>query len=317
MKPYILVPIIVGSALLLTGGVVLAIGISNQQNLKTVSNTYEITDAFSDIKVDVSSAKVNFYVSEDSSVKVIYEGLKKDAPDASVKDNIFTITQNQNKKWYEYIFSFDWFVSRKFSIYLPSGEYENLNIKLSSGDLTMPKDFTFRSVNVKVSSGSITSSASSKNELNYESSSGKINISDVTAKTMNIKTSSGSVTLSNANISDDINIGVSSGKVVLSDVSGANLDVKTSSGSITLKNTVITNNIKAKVSSGSVYFEDSDAETLDIEVSSGSVSGTLLSSHIFSAHSSSGRVNVPETTEGGLCRINVSSGSINITIKNP
>jgi hypothetical protein len=54
---------------------------------------------------------------------------------------------------------------------------------------------------------------------------------------------------------------------------------------------------------------------MNIETSTGSVKGTILTPKIFMIRSDTGKINVPETTTGGICRIRTSTGNISITIK--
>ena len=52
-----------------------------------------------------------------------------------------------------------------------------------------------------------------------------------------------------------------------------------------------------------------------IKTSTGDVEGTLLSEKIFSIHTSTGKVKVPNTNNGGTCEIKTSTGDIEIQIK--
>ena len=61
---------------------------------------------------------------------------------------------------------------------------------------------------------------------------------------------------------------------------------------------------------GDVEIEGSDAGTVNIETDTGDVSGHFLTSKWFSAFSDTGNVTVPNTPEGGECRIQTDSGDI-------
>jgi DUF4097 and DUF4098 domain-containing protein YvlB len=52
-----------------------------------------------------------------------------------------------------------------------------------------------------------------------------------------------------------------------------------------------------------------------LKTTSGSVKGSLLTPKIFYTDTTSGSVDVPRSTEGGLCEIQTTSGSIRITIE--
>ena len=61
-------------------------------------------------------------------------------------------------------------------------------------------------------------------------------------------------------------------------------------------------------------FDKLDAENLEIETGTGDVRGTLLSSKIFMVKTSTGDIDVPETTTGGICKVKTSTGEVYIRI---
>jgi cytoskeletal protein RodZ len=65
---------------------------------------------------------------------------------------------------------------------------------------------------------------------------------------------------------------------------------------------------------GDVTFEGSDAASIKVETSSGDVTGTLLSDKIFRYKANTGRVELPQTTTGGVCDITTDTGDIIIRI---
>ena len=72
-------------------------------------------------------------------------------------------------------------------------------------------------------------------------------------------------------------------------------------------------NIEA--STGNVNLNEVDAETIYVKVSTGNISGVILTPKTFEAHASTGKVNVPKDTTGGLCTLIASTGNINVSIK--
>ena len=65
---------------------------------------------------------------------------------------------------------------------------------------------------------------------------------------------------------------------------------------------------------GDVTFDRSDASELYVDTSTGDVTGTFLTSKIFITNTTTGKIDVPETTEGGVCKINTTTGKIIIDI---
>ena len=109
-------------------------------------------------------------------------------------------------------------------------------------------------------------------------------------------------------------IKVSTGKTQLSGVTCKSFASEGSTGKINLKNTVAENSIKIDRGTGDVTFDSCDAENITVTASTGDVKGTLKTDKIFSAKTSTGKVRVPDSTEGGRCYITTSTGDIDISV---
>ena len=57
-----------------------------------------------------------------------------------------------------------------------------------------------------------------------------------------------------------------------------------------------------------------DAEEIYVTTGTGSVHGTLLTNKIFQVRASTGKIDVPESWEGGKCKITTTTGSVKISI---
>ena len=163
----------------------------------------------------------------------------------------------------------------EFNLYLTESTINSLNINNKTGDIEI-KGFTFNSVVIESSTGDIEIDNSSLGNLSIDSSTGDVELTGVTASKLDITTSTGDTELVKVVVSDDFNM---TGKT------------------------------------GDLYFEEFDAKNIYITLSTGDVKGTLLSSKIFNANSKTGNVSVPETYEGGICKIKVSTGNIRISYK--
>ena len=108
---------------------------------------------------------------------------------------------------------------------------------------------------------------------------------------------------------------VSTGKTLLKDISCGNLVSGGSTGDITLENVIASGLISIRRSTGDVKFDHCDAAELSVQTDTGDVTGTLLSEKIFFTESDTGRIEVPETTSGGKCKIKTDTGKIIISIK--
>lgn len=72
--------------------------------------------------------------------------------------------------------------------------------------------------------------------------------------------------------------------------------------------------IRIATDTGHIRVEGVSAGELALSVSTGDVNGSLLSEKVFLAQSDTGRIEVPETTTGGVCKIVTDTGSIRITV---
>ena len=315
MKKIVLIPIIVGSALLITGGIIFAVGLANAKQNKLVSRDVDLSEySINGFDFDIDTADVTFKVSTDSNKTIAIKEYEKQTHSVEVKNNVLSINGVDKRKWYDFLFNFN-FKSPSIEISLPAGEYANLKIKNSTGDIDIPKEFTFQTADIKLSTGNIDFASSVNKGIDIKTSTGDISYSGESCQSLTIKTSTGNVNIKNSNIDENLNIEVDTGHVLLKNVKCENAQVETSTGWISLEDTLINKHLDLKTSTGDVKFTDSDAETIKIKTSTGDVKGTLLTSKIFAVSSSTGKINVPVSTEGGLCEISTSTGDVIITIK--
>lgn len=112
-----------------------------------------------------------------------------------------------------------------------------------------------------------------------------------------------------------ISADMSTGDVRIENLRTGDVEINVSTGDVILKNIIAENEIRIDASTGDVNFDGCDAGGIYVNVSTGDVTGSLLSPKIFMADSSTGAVEVPGTSEGGICEINTSTGDIEIDIE--
>ena len=278
------------------------------------TNTYEINEEFSDIKLNTETADILFAVSDDNTGRVVCYEAEKMKHSVSVQDGTLTVSVVDDREWYEHIgISFH---SPKVTVYLPKAEYASLVIKGSTGDITLPKDFTFGRMDLSLSTGHVNILASSFGLMRIETSTGDIRLQDLSAGELDLTVSTGHVDAQSVFCEGNVGICVSTGDTRLTDISCNSINSNGGTGSITLKNVVTEEIISIERSTGDVRFEGCDAGELEINTDTGNVTGSLLSSKVFIAHSDTGKIDVPETTSGGKCKITTDTGDIRIEIIN-
>ena len=161
-------------------------------------------------------------------------------------------------------------------LYLPTNNYESLVISGDTFDTKIEGAFSFE-------------------KLSISSDTGDVFIKNVSVGECNIKSDTGDIKIYNSNL------GV--------------LKTIADTGDITLSNTIVVNDFTHKAETGDVIFKSFDAKNIYIVLDTGDVKGTLLSSKIFMIITDTGEEKVPETTTGGICKIETDTGDINISIE--
>lgn len=271
--------------------------------------TKEQIDSFHSIEIDSGECEIEFVpcAGDDRQVEVIDADCK-----VKVEQGVLKITQNEEKnKWYEYIWNFN---DKKITISMPESKYESIDIKVSSGDVEMPDNFTFEQGNLTASSGDIKFGASVTGALNVITSSGDIELDSVSAESFNLNAPSGEIKMRSAETAGEMVIGTSSGDVELRSVNCGRLEIETTSGEQKLKNVVAKGELWASSTSGDISADRCDGEDVIFETTSGDVKGKLLSEKKFSTETSSGDVDIPQSGSGncGSCTVTTTSGDIEI-----
>jgi len=281
----------------LAGALVLLVlaGIGRSIYLKSseVIKTYVIEETYNEIRIDGNTFDVNIYSSNNNENKVVYSENKKVVIETRVIAGVLIVTQDDNRKFYDKLFNF---TNYKVDLYLTSDLIDSLNIEGNTGDIEVNKGFTFKDVNISNSTG----------DIEFESH---------VLNNINIKNSTGDIEMKNSNISGDLNVETKTGDIELVNVNCNKLDIKISTGDTELVNTLVNEDFNMNGTTGDVELNGFDASNIYIVLSTGDVKGTILSSKIFNAKSQTGRVNVPETYVGGICKITTSTGNIKISYK--
>ena len=288
------------AALVALGGILFAGVMANYEwdftKLSTVTyvtNTYEAHGEFDEISIHVDTTDIEFVPTEDGDCRIVCFEAEKARHSVTVQNGSLTIKMRDTRNWYDHVcISLG---SPKMTVYLPQKEYSALFIATDTGDIHIPKDFTFESIQIDGNTSEVDCFASVADLLEIELRTGDIHIDSITAEQVNLTTTTGEITVNDATTKNGI-------------------DIKTDTGTITLKNVVAAGSLSVKSDTGDVRFEDSDAAQISIKTSTGDVTGTLLSEKVFITDSSTGRISVPKTTAGGKCEITTDTGDIRIDI---
>jgi DUF4097 and DUF4098 domain-containing protein YvlB len=311
----------IGAALVIIGAIIFVAvmtayrwDFSKLGSAKYETNTYEITEDFSSICVNTETADILFVASEDGTCRVVCYESEKTRHSVEVRDGTLTVAMVDERAWVDHIgFSFK---TPKITVYLPASEYASVCIKESTGDVEIPKNFSFESMDISISTGDVKNYASASGMVKIKASTGDILVEGVSAGAMDISVTTGKVTASDVNCQGDVTINVSTGKAEVTNLRCVNLTSDGSTGNIKLNNVIADELLSVERSTGDVRLDGCDAGELYLKTTTGSITGTLLTEKVFQAKSTTGRVDVPNTITGGRCAASTTTGNIEISITN-
>lgn len=283
----------------------------NQTKISRV--THEITQEVHSIEIDVKTADVVLIRSSDGASRAVCDQREKMPYQVSVEDGTLKIKALDLRKWYDYI-SFFSFGSPKVTLYLTEELYQSITVRTDTGDLQIPRDFSFGTAEVSTSTGDIDWHASKCEKLKLLSDTGTVTVNSAfCVQDLSVETDTGDIHLSSINSEGALNLSCDTGKIHLMDVTCRDASVETNTGDVVFKNTQA-ETLTAQTSTGDVRFDFSDAQTIRVTTDTGDVQGTLNSPKVFIPRTATGRIDVPKTTDGGICEITTDTGDISIKI---
>ncbi len=310
--------LVIASLLIVAGCVTFAVSMSmNDWNFSALSTVkydtsiHEINDDFDYISISTDTADIVFAVSDND--KCIVECFEDVNAKHTVKaeDDTLTINVIDEKAWYDYI-GVD-FSSPTITVYLPKTEYATLSVIESTGDITIPKDFKFKSVDISASTGDIESCASSSDLLKIHTSTGDICVESASVGSLDLSVTTGTVYLDDVSCKNSLSIKVSTGISSVNNVECTTLNSSGDTGDIILNNVTANDELNIKRTTGNVSFNNSDACEIFVETDTGDVTGTLLSDKVFITRTDTGDIDVPDSVTGGKCEVSTNTGDIKFT----
>lgn len=277
-----------------------------------ITNTYEFDSNYHEIFLQTDTADIRFVPSETDKTSVICYEAEKQKHSVSVEEGRLAIELEDTKKWYEHIrFSAD---IPSITVCLPKGDYAELFVKATTGDLSLSEQFHFGKVDIEKSTGDVNCKAFTSGEVKIKTTTGDISVADIAAEKLELTVSTGKVTVSDVTCAGDVAIHLTTGKVKVTDLNCQNLASTGTTGDLSLKRVIAQGQLCAERSTGDVKLEECDAAELSIVTTTGDVRGSLLTDKVFLVQTSTGDTDVPKSTTGGKCEITTKTGDIRLTI---
>lgn len=307
--------LIIAAIFTIAGGIVLALTIGSyikNANANMITNNYVVEDAYNKISLDVKTINIEIVSSEDDKTRIDVVEEEKIHHTYKVENNTLIIGVEDNTTWKDHIgFHFG---TMKLTLSIPNESYEELIVKISTGDITLNGTYSFKDVNIKLSTGDVIIKTNVENMLTIETSTGDQTLEDINVKKAHLEASTGKISIKNVVFSDEVSLKTTTGNKTLTNVKAPSMEIHASTGKTTLNQTVIEGNLLIDVTAGDIKFNKSDAGTIDITTSTGDVRGSLLTPKTFAIEHHTGDAKVPPTS-GGLCKIKTDTGDIVITIE--
>ena len=312
--------IITAIVLLVTGIVicgvsfgVLGFDLGKLSTVTYVTNTYDVSEKFQNISIDGDTENIKFVFSEEEKCRVVCFEEENDLHTVGVEDQTLTIEKKDRKGfWWNVSIATE---SPSITVYLPEKVYKELSIESDTGDVEIPKEFSFDTIDVNLDTGDMSCLASAEGDIRVRTDTGHITIADVTAAGMLLSSDTGKMELSDVKISGDLEIQEHTGKVVLENVKCRNFTSDGDTGSLVMTNVTASGEFNLERNTGDIEFHGCDAETIYVETDTGDVTGTLLTDKVFITETDTGSVDVPKSVTGGRCEISTDTGDIRIEIQ--
>lgn len=245
-------------------------------------------EAFDELYVDADISDVFIRIGNEN--KVSYRLPEELTPEITQDEKKLSIISKKKKRTFDIMFGY--IQNQYIIIEVSEKDLKNLNINLSSGDITI-EDIDIEG-RLKTSSGDIyITGCENGKDIDLKVSSGSIKVIDSNFENINQKQSSGDTNIEN----------VEANKVTMSQSSGT-----------TMLDSLTTDSLEAKVSSGSFDMTNSTSKEAKITATSGDIDINKTSSDKLYLHVTSGDVDldVVGKEEDFDYSINVTTGSVKL-----
>ena len=283
-----------------------------------------------DIKIDIQSADIVIKPSDNNEIGINYRG-----PESLLNKLDITVTVNngqlsvvQKNDFPFHFFVFGNFTPRVLTISLPESYSKNIDLKNTSGDLTITGNYSLNDFRSHTTSGDSNISTLTCTNFSLDSTSGDITLGDINSQKTNISLTSGQIkadtltgdgnitcssgTIQLGSLTGKSNISTTSGDISVLSFSGSG-SISCTSGDITLTSTKSTGDLSVKTFSGSVVLAIGKDASYDIEAicTSGDISSDFPLSFSDSGKSVGGQVG-----SGTFSHLSVHTTSGDIHFKN-
>lgn len=312
MKKGTIISLIVAAVLLLIGSVLLALGFSDAGGWENITSqgekTYVVNEPFTSIQVEATVCDVTF-VKTDGEFRAVCPDSEKLSYTVTVEEGTLCVRQVDMHRWYDFIGIN--LGKQEITLYLPDSQYDVLCIGSDTGDLFVPKDFSFAVAELSTSTGNTEFAAAVAERITASTSTGDVTFFGSMPAIVQVNTTTGDVTLQDMACGNCF-VKATTGKLHLVNLTCQTLDCESSTGDHHLQGVVAVEYINAISTTGGVELLGCDAPMLTIQTDTGDIVGVLLSPKEFFAHTGTGTEQIASHsgTVSGQCYVNSRTGDI-------
>lgn len=293
--------------------------------VKYESVTKEIDESFIGIYIEGDTEDVRILPSEDGKCRIEFYEADDERHSVEIKDGILTVSKKRNVKWYSRLFCFQ---RAKITLYLPSDMYESLTVDIATGDVDIKVgekektgcvqiggDTYFNNIKINVTTGDIYCSAYSLGNLEITATTGNVAVEKSRAKTLDITLTTGNASLNEVMYTEDVFIDRTTGDVKIKYSECRSLTLTGTTGKTEINGSYVHGRFESVCTTGNTYVSHFDASEIKIESTTGDVTASFYTEKIVYATATTGKIDVPKSTSGGLCEITTTTGDITVTIE--
>ena len=312
MKKRTIIALIVAVLLVVAGCVVLMLGLSfaGDSAAQSVLTEQEvlISESFESVVIDTEDCNVTFVPFKgDADARVVIREREAISHSVLVEEGTLRIRMMDNRQWTDHI-GVNW-ESMEMTVYLPEAEYASLQVRTDTGNIAVSEEPSFKEMILRSDTGDIYCDDTTTENLDCMTITGDITVRGGTPTKVKLHSGTGNLKTSGVN-GTEIHLKTDTGEVDTEHVTTKMFTCSSNTGEVKLEGVLAEEYLQIRTDTGDVGVENCDAGRVDIETDTGDVSGHFLTPKWFSAFSDTGNVTVPNTPDGGECRIQTDSGDI-------
>ena len=274
MKKRTMIALIVAAALIVTGGIILVLGLSfaggSNGESKLVRQEITIQENFDNIAIDTVDCDVKFAMfsgRDDCMVEIrSYKSVKHTA---TVEDGTLKIKMIDKRNWTDHI-SIGRTESMEMTVYLPAAEYASLQVRTDTGDITILEEPSFKEMLLRSITGDISCVSVRGDVLDCMTSTGDISVRDSAFTQTKLQSDTGDFKVSVV-AGDEVHMTNNTGDVDAQNVNVRMFTCSTDTGDVALEKILAEDYLQVFGNTGDIHIANSDAPNVNIETDTGDI----------------------------------------------